>query len=417
MPARKPNKRSSIYLGSDGWWHGWVTIGIKDDGTPDRRHRKARTEAAVTRKVRELEHTRDSGYVPGAGRPITVGRWMETWLTTIAPRRIRRSTLETTYAPKVRNRIIPGLGKHRLDRLTPEHIERFYTRLEAEGLAPATVLQIHRILSRALKVAMQRGYVTRNVATLVDAPSASHDEIEPLSLGEALRIVRLAGTRRNGTRWSVALGLGLRQGEALGLRWQHVDLDAGTLTVRWQLQRFAWRHGCADPHACDKDRHRDDCPPGCTRHARFCPQRTGGGLHLTELKSDKSRRTIALPLQLVAALKAHRSAQLHERMTAGPAWRDGDFVWCQPNGRPIGNHADWDEWRTLLKEAEIRQVRVHDARHTAATLLLAQGVDQRVVMEILGHSQISMTSRYAHVLPQVMTDAAERIGRALWGET
>ena len=111
---------------------------------------------------------------------LMVGQWMETWLTTIAPRRIRRSTLESTYAPKVRNRIIPGLGKHRLDRLTPEHIERFYTRLEAEGLAPATVLQIHRILSRALKVAMQRGYVARNVATLVDAPSASQDEIEPL---------------------------------------------------------------------------------------------------------------------------------------------------------------------------------------------------------------------------------------------
>ena len=111
----QPNKRSSIYLGRDGWWHGWVTIGIKDDGSPDRRHRKARTEAAVTRKVRELEHARDSGHVAGAGRPVTVGHWMETWLTTIAPRRIRRSTLETTYEPKVRNRIIPGLGKHRLD--------------------------------------------------------------------------------------------------------------------------------------------------------------------------------------------------------------------------------------------------------------------------------------------------------------
>jgi integrase len=96
---------------------------------------------------------------------------------------------------------------------------------------------------------------------------------------------------------------------------------------------------------------------------------------------------------------------------------DGDFVSCQPNGRPIGNHADWDEWRALLAQAGIRQVRVHDARHTAATLLLAQGVDQRVVMEILGHCQISMTSRYAHMLQQVMTDAAERIGRALWGET
>jgi integrase len=273
------------------------------------------------------------------------------------------------------------------------------------------------LLSRALKVAMQRGYVARNIATLVDPPSASHDEIEPLTFDEALRVSRLAASRRNGTRWSIALALGLRQGEALGLRWQHVDLDAGTLTVRWQLQRLPWRHGCSAPHACGKDRHRDDCPPCCTRHARACPQRTGGGLRLTELKSEKSRRTIALPLQLVAALKTHRATQLHERMIAGSAWHDGDFVWCQPNGRPIGAHADWDEWNALLKAAAIRRVRVHDARHTAATLLLAQGVDQRVVMEILGHSQISMTSRYAHVLPHVMADAAQRIGQALWGET
>jgi integrase len=264
---------------------------------------------------------------------------------------------------------------------------------------------------------MQRGYVACNVATLIDAPSASHDEIEPLSLDEALRILRLATTRGNGTRWSVALALGLRQGETLGLRWHYVDLDAGTLTIRWQLQRHAWRHGCADPHACGKDRHRDHCPPGCNRHARSCPQRTGGELHLNELKSDKSRRTIALPPYLTTALKAHRPAQLQERMTAGPRWHDDDFVWCQANGRPIGAHADWDEWNALLEAAGIRRVRVHDARHTAATLLLAQRVDQRIVMEILGHSQISMTSRYAHVLPQVMSDAAERIGQALSGET
>lgn len=89
----------------------------------------------------------------------------------------------------------------------------------------------------------------------------------------------------------------------------------------------------------------------------------------------------------------------------------------QPNGRPIGNHADWDEWKTLLKAAGSHDARVHDARHTAASLLLAQGVDQRVVMQILGHSQISMTSRYAHVLPQVMNDAADRIGKALWNST
>jgi integrase len=213
----------------------------------------------------------------------------------------------------------------------------------------------------------------------------------------------------------VALALGLRQGEALGLRWQDVDLDKGTITIRWQLQRLAWRHGCDNPQACGHSGGRKGCPPKCTGHARSCPQRTGGGLRLTRLKSDRSRRIIALTPQLVAALRAHRTAQLEERMIAGSAWQDGGFVWCQANGRPIGAHADWDEWKALLKAAGIRDARVHDARHTAATLLLAQGVDQRVVMEILGHSQISMTSRYTHVLPQVMTDAAAKIGDAPWG--
>ncbi len=215
----------------------------------------------------------------------------------------------------------------------------------------------------------------------------------------------------------MALALGLRQGEALGLRWQYVNFEAATLTVRWQLQRLAWQHGCADPHACGIQRHDGNCPADCIAHARACPQRTGGGLVLTELKTAKSRRTIALPAALVQALKAHRAAQLAERMAAGSRWHDGDFVWCQANGRPIGAHADWDDWKALLKAAKVRDARLHDARHTAATLLLAQGVDQRVVMEILGHSQISMTTRYTHVLPQVMTDAADRIGQALWGSS
>jgi integrase len=400
MADRKPNRRSSIYLGGDGWWHGWVTVGARDDGSPDRRHRKGRTEAEVTRKVQELERQRDTGRLPKAGANLTVAQWMETWLTAVAALRVRRSTLDSTYAPKVRNRIIPGLGRHRLDRLTPEHLERFYSNLDAEDLASATVLQIHRILSRALKVAVQRSYISRNVASLVDAPSAQPREIQPLNLDEAQRIVRLAASQRNGTRWSVTLALGLRQGEALGLRWQYVNFQAATLTIRWQLQRFAWQHGCANPHACGAERHHGSCPANCTAHARACLQRTGGGLILTELKTAKSRRTIAIPPALVAALKAHRTAQLAERMAAGSHWRDGDFVWCQANGRPIGAHADWDNWKALLNASGVRDARLHDARHTAATLLLAQGVDQRVVMEILGHSQISMTTRYTHVLPQ-----------------
>jgi integrase len=105
--TRKPNLRSSIYHGPDGRWHGWVTVGIKDDGSPDRRHRSAATETAVTRKVRELERKRDSGSAGKAGRALTVAGWFETWLTTIAPRTVSQRTLDSTYGPKVRRWIVP----------------------------------------------------------------------------------------------------------------------------------------------------------------------------------------------------------------------------------------------------------------------------------------------------------------------
>jgi site-specific recombinase XerD len=129
-----------------------------------------------------------------------------------------------------------------------------------------------------------------------------------------------------------------------------------------------------------------------------------------------SRRTIAHSEKLVAALNAHQATQLQERMTAGPAWHDGAFVWFQPNGRPIGAPTDWDEWKTLLQEAGIRDARVHDARHTAGTLLLAQGMDQSVVMEILGHSQIGMTSKYAYVLPRSLGTRPTGSGRRSRGQ-
>lgn len=127
------------------------------------------------------------------------------------------------------------------------------------------------------------------------------------------------------------------------------------MTIRWQLQRLAWQHGCADPRVCGLKKHNRNCPAECTAHARACPQRNGGGLVLTELKTAKSGRTIALPAALVQALKAHRTAQFAERMAAGSRWHDGDFVWCQANGRPIGAHADWDGWIALLKAPKVRR--------------------------------------------------------------
>jgi hypothetical protein len=164
-------------------------MGVKSDGSPDRRHVTATTEAKVTAKVRALERKRDSGLVDKPGKPLTVATWLTAYLETIAPRTVSLETLESTYGPKIRNRVIPYLGKHRLDRLLqPEH------HLEAEGLARNTVLQIHRILSRALKVAVKRGRLARNPCTLVDPPRGERPAIEPLTREEVQAILRVKAT-------------------------------------------------------------------------------------------------------------------------------------------------------------------------------------------------------------------------------
>ena len=378
--TRSSNGRSSIYLGADGRWHGRVTMGTKNDGSPDRRHVTGPTERAVTTKVTALEKERSAGTVADAKRPPTVEQWLKHWLDTIAARKVRASTLYD-YQNKVKGRIVPAIGSHRLDRLQPEHLEAAYTAWAADGLASATILKCHRILSRALKVAVQRGRIARNVATLVDAPSLDRVEVQPLSATEARAILDAAQLQRCSARWSVALALGLRQGEALGLPWDAVDLDARTLTVKQALQRQA-----------------------------------GRGLVVVEPKSRAGRGTIALPRQLVAALRTHRSEQLVERMHAGSEWTEHGLVFTQPNGNPIDPRQDWAAWKVLLRVACVRDARLHDARHTAATLLLVEGVPARVVMQVLGHSQISLTlGTYSHVVPELATEAAARIGDALWG--
>jgi integrase len=401
MTRRANGEGTAITQGADGRWHASLSFGVKPGGRRDRRHVSGTTRADCARKLRALQAKRDAGLVPGDGRPPSVEQWLAHWLDTIAAAKVRPRTLDD-YRSRARHHLIPAIGHHRLDRLQPEHVERLTKDLQDRGLAPATALKSFRVLSRALHVAYQRGRVARNVCTLVDAPSVRHVEVEPFDAEDARRLLAAADGARNSARWSVALALGLRQGEALGLRWRDVDLDAGTLTVRSALQRQTYRHGCGD--TCGRTR------------AGSCPQRVGGGLVVVDPKSQAGRRTIALPTPLIAAFRVHRAAQGAERLAAGPLWIDGDYVFAQLNGKPIDPRQDWGAWKRLCDDAGVRPARLHDARHTAATLLLQHGVAPRVAMQVLGHSQISLTlGTYSHVIPELATDAAEKMGTALWG--
>ena len=397
--TRGSNGASSIYLGKDGYWHGRVTVGVKDDGRPDRRHVMGKSKAAITKKVRELERQRDGGRVVRAGSSWTVADWLTHWVENIAAPFVRENTL-AGYRVAVNHHLIPGIGAHRLAKLEPEHLERLYVSMMRKGSAAATAHQVHRTVRTALNEAVRRGHLPRNPAVLAKPPRLIEEEIEPYSVEEVRQLLVEAKERRNSARWAVALALGLRQGEALGLRWSDVDLAAGSLVVRRARLRPKWRHGC----------------DGSCGHKQggYCPERVPLRPETDETKSRAGRRVIGLPDELVELLKEHRKEQDVERKTAGQLWTEGDWVFATPTGGPVNPRTDYTEWKRLLVRAGVRDGRLHDARHTAATVLLLLGVPERAVMGLMGWSHTAMATRYQHITGTVRRDVAERVGGLLW---
>lgn len=410
----------SITKGADGLWHAWVTVGTKKNGRPDQRHVKRATKAQVETRVDELLDQRKDGVVVKAGRPVTVEQWLTTYLNVVLPS-TDRCDPETIrgYWSKVRIWALPIIGSSRVDRLQPEQLEAVYLAMKRAGRASSSALKLHRILSRALEVALRRKLVPRNVARLIDAPSARAVEETALTQEDAAAVLAAARGRRNAARWSIALALGLRQGEALGLRWSHLDLEAGAMHVWWQLSRRTFDHGCGD--TCGRYRA-GECP------ARILPLRDGESVVLDLSKLDgtdrrtglvlkepkgKSKRTVPLPGELVAELRTHRDVQDLERMMAGPAWQAHDFVFARLDGQPIDPRVDYWDWRDLLNAAGVPAHRLHDARHTAGTVMAALGVPIQVVQELLGHSGLPVTRRYVHVASEMARDATERMGSAM----
>jgi integrase len=425
-----------------GYYEAFVTMGTKPDGRPDRRHVELKSKAARNKRVRELERQRDAGLVTKTGRTKTIEQMLTRHLEVVLPQRGRAPLTIRSYRSLCEHQVYPRWGGQRIDRMLPEYLEDGYAEMLAGGLTGATVRKVHAILSSAYQIEVKRGNVARNPCELVEPPRLPQARKNALTSEQARAVLATIAQRRNGSRWSVGLACGLRQGEALGLRWAFVDLDAAEMHIGWQLQRLPWRHGCGDVAACAAAWHRRPCPkkcakaarasgrrhvcippgaprlckPGCTGHAAQCPQRTGGGLVFREIK-ERRRKTVALPPELVTALRAHRTAQARERLAAANMWDDHDLVWCQENGRPIDSRADWREWSGILEQAGIEHVGTHAMRHSAATIAIDQGVALPVVQEMLGHSDIRVTREYVDVSSPLAQDAAARVGKALFGPT
>jgi integrase len=308
--------------------------------------------------------------MPLPSEQLTVGRYLQEWVQTTKTR-VRLTTWQR-YEQLLRRYAIPSLGGLPLTRLEPRHLQQLYIHCLSNGLAPRTTRQLHTVLGGALRQAVKWGLVARNVAALVDPPRVPRHEIRPLSTEQARTLLRAARGQRLEALYVLALTTGMRLGELLALRWQDLDLDDERLQVQHTLSRT--------------------------------PQR----LQLTEPKSACARRRIALSGSTVAVLRHHRSQQATERLRLGAAWEGQDLVFANTIGKPLDRGAVLSRWfRPLLATAGLPRIRFHDLRHTAATLLLTQGVHVKVVSEMLGHSSIGLTlDTYSHVLPDLQQQAA-----------
>lgn len=375
---KRGRNEGSIYKRKDGRWAGTIDLGFKNG----KRHRKTfygKTRKSVSDKlVTALNAHRQS--LPVAPERMTVKQFLESWLEDAAKPALRPRTYEG-YRDHINNHLVPALGHIQLSKLTAQHVQQLLNDKIAEGLSPRTVHYMHAVLRRALNQAVKWDYVVRNVATLVDRPRAETREIEPLTPEQARTFLKAVEGDRLEALYTVALALGLRKGEALGLRWSNVDLENAKISITGALQRI--------------DRK----------------------LQIVETKTRKSRRTIAMPESLVAALRRHRARQKRERLKAGQRWQEHDLVFTTSIGTPLeGGNVSRHLFKKLEK-AGLPRKRFHDLRHTCASLLLAEGVHPRVVMDILGHSEIGLTmNTYSHVIPALQQNAARLMGAVL-GET
>jgi integrase len=380
--TKRGSNEGSIYRRADGRWTASIDLGYSGG----RRRRKAfygATRRDVADKLTAALRARQQG-LPILGERQTTGAFLESWLRDTAAHKVRPKTL-MRYEGIVRLYLVPALGRIPLAKLSPSHVQKMLNDALAAGASPQSVCHHRAVLRTALNIALRWGMVSRNAAGLAEPPRIPEREIRGLSTGDAKALLAAVEADRLAALFTVALAVGLRQGEALGLRWSDIDLERGTLTVQRALQRV------------------------------------GQEWLLLEPKTTRSRRTVMLPRPVVASLREHRGRQLQERLRAGAAWEGekwGELVFCDEIGGPLSGFRVSRRFRKLLALAGLPPMRYHELRHGAASLMAAQGVPARVAMEVLGHAQISTTLNiYTHVAPEVQRDAADRMGAALWGET
>lgn len=373
--SRRANGEGSIFRRQDGRWAASLYV-VTTRGRRKRVTVYGKTRAEVRERMTAIQRDSDRG-VRVPDKNWTVEGYLHHWLEHVV-RPNRAPKTHQGYELVSRLHIIPVLGRKRLRMLGVADVRDLVARLEDEGMSPRGIQQVHAVLRNALQSAMRDEVVVRNVARLVQVRTPRYEVGRGLSVDQARTLLVGSRGERLHALYVLAVYLGLRRGELLGLRWADLDLDRGALEVRFTLQRV------------DGD-------------LRFLPPKT-----------RTSRRTVPLPQPCLDALRSHRVAQGKERLSAGAAWVDEDMVFASRVGTPIepdNLRRSWYRVRTVLGEPAPR---FHDLRHTCVSLLLAEGAPPHVVQQIVGHSAIDVTMNiYAHASLDEKRKVLSALGRAL----
>jgi integrase len=363
MARKNANGEGTIVRRSDGRWTAAATL---PNGKRKWLYGKSRTD--VAQRLARIRGDRDKGLViPGEKQTVAV--YLRSWLEIVRP--TVRESAWIRYEQLLRVHAIPDIGRISLARLTPQHVQQLYADRLATGRSPTTINHLHGVLHHALEDAVRMNLVPRNVSSLTKPPRVATHEMKVYSPEEVDTLLAVAKGHRLEAMFALAVSTGMREGEIIALKWPDVDLAKGALRVRRGRQRTLKGYIDGNP------------------------------------KTDSGRRTIRLTRTATDALRSHRTRQLQERLRLGEAWEDRDLVFPSEVGRSLDGPNVLKTYYRVIKKAGLPRIRFHDLRHTAATLLLLQGVPAKVVSEMLGHANIAITlDLYSHVTPDMQEQAA-----------
>jgi integrase len=358
--GRRGNGEGTITRRKDGRWEAKYTVYTAEG--PKRRALYGKTRKVAADKLARALADRTSGHTFDTEN-MTVGEYLDRWLNDSDKGSVRTSTYER-HEQIVRLHLKPALGRLKLSKLTPAHVQGLYRDKLDSGLSPATVQKIHTVLHKALTQALKWNMIPRNAADAVKAPRPVPEEMHPLSPDEARNLIEAARGDKLEAPYILAVHTGMRQGELLGLKWEDVDLNEGVI------------------------------------HIRRTVGRSGGRISLGEPKTKGSRRPVHLTGAAVEALKAYLERQLEDIERLGDLYRDHGLVFTSEVGTLINpSNLRRRSFAPLLQRAGLPRIRFHDLRHTCATPLLSRNVHPKYVQELLGHATVAITlDTYSHVI-------------------